>query len=53
LGTPVNVKGMGSYVAEDHGKNIQGNRIDIYFNNHGDALNFGRRQVTISYYGMA
>ena len=30
-----------TYTAHDTGGAIQGNRIDVYFDNHQDALNFG------------
>ena len=30
-----------TYVAEDTGSAIKGNRIDIYFDTHQEALNFG------------
>lgn len=39
-GTAVSINGN-TYVAEDCGGNIGGNRIDVFFNNHTDALNFG------------
>lgn len=29
------------YVAEDVGGSIDGNHIDIFFNDHGDALEYG------------
>jgi 3D (Asp-Asp-Asp) domain-containing protein len=35
------------YVAEDTGGAIKGNRIDIYFDSHEDALKFGRRTIEI------
>ena len=35
------------YVAEDTGGAIKGNRIDIYFDSHSDALEFGRQKVEI------
>lgn len=35
------------YVAEDTGGAIKGNRIDIYFDNHSDALMWGRRTIEI------
>lgn len=45
FGTKVEIKGMGTYTVQDRGGAIQGNKIDIYFNTHQEALNFGRRTV--------
>ena len=45
FGTKVEIKGMGTYIVQDRGGAIQGNRIDIFFNSHQEALNFGRRTV--------
>lgn len=39
-GTKVVINGN-TYTAEDTGGAIKGNRIDIYFNSHQEALNFG------------
>ena len=39
-GTKVIINGN-TYIAEDTGGAIKGNRIDIYFNGHQEALNFG------------
>lgn len=39
-GTSVVINGN-TYIAEDCGGAIGGNRIDVFFNNHQDALNFG------------
>ena len=39
-GSQVEINGH-IYTAHDTGGAIQGNRIDIYFDNHQDALNFG------------
>lgn len=39
-GTEVIINGS-TYKAQDCGGAIKGNRIDVYFNNHQDALNFG------------
>lgn len=45
FGTKVEIKGMGTYVVEDRGGAIKGNKIDVYFGSHQEALNFGRRTV--------
>ena len=39
-GTEVIIDGV-TYIAEDCGGAIKGDRIDVFFNNHQDALNFG------------
>lgn len=46
LGTHVWIDGK-EYVAEDTGSAIKGNRIDIFFNSHQEALNYGRRTKTV------
>lgn len=47
-GTEVLIDGC-VYVAEDCGGLIKGNKIDLFFNNHQSALEWGRqtKQVTI------
>lgn len=47
LGTEVEIKDMGIFVAEDTGGKIKGNRIDIYFDSKKEAKNFGRKGVWI------
>lgn len=47
FGTKIKIKGMGTYIVEDRGGAIKGNRIDIYFNTHQEALNFGKKTVYI------
>lgn len=37
----------GVFEVQDRGGAIQGNKIDIYFNTHQEALNFGRRNITV------
>ena len=37
----VDIEGIGTFVAEDCGGAIKGNKIDIYFERHEDALKFG------------
>lgn len=43
----VYIKGLGFYVAEDTGGAVKGNKIDIYVNNHDEALKQGRKQVEV------
>lgn len=45
FGTKIQIKGMGTYVVEDRGGAIQGNRIDIFVNSHAEALRMGRKTV--------
>lgn len=44
LGSKVHIEGFGDYIAEDTGGAIKGYKIDIYFQTHQDALNFGRKK---------
>lgn len=46
LGTVVLINGK-QYVAEDTGSAIKGNRIDICFDSHEQALKWGRQQIEI------
>ena len=48
-GTQVEIEGIGVRIAEDTGGAIKGNRIDLLFETHQEALEFGRqtKQVTI------
>lgn len=41
LHTRVEIDGLGYFYAEDTGSAIKGNRIDVLFANHNDALEFG------------
>lgn len=36
----------GIFQVEDRGGAIQGNRIDVYFNSHSEALKFGKKTMT-------
>jgi len=41
LGTEVEIKDLGKFIAEDTGGKIKGNRIDIYFSSRAEAKEFG------------
>ena len=47
LGTRLYIPGYGLAIAGDTGGAIRGYRIDLGFNSLGDALRFGRREVTV------
>jgi 3D (Asp-Asp-Asp) domain-containing protein len=47
LGTKVEIKGLGNFMAEDTGGKIKGNRIDIYFDTTEEAKKFGRRIIWV------
>jgi 3D (Asp-Asp-Asp) domain-containing protein len=47
LGTRLYIPGYGEAIAADTGGAIYGNRIDLCMNSYGEAMNFGRRYVTV------
>ena len=47
LGTRLFIPGYGNAIADDVGGSIKGNRIDMAFNSHSEAMDFGRQQVTV------
>jgi 3D (Asp-Asp-Asp) domain-containing protein len=47
LGTKLFIPGYGRAIAGDTGGAIVGHRIDLGFNNNGEALRWGRRPVTV------
>ncbi len=47
LGTELYVENYGIAIAGDTGGAIKGNKIDLFYENVNDALNFGRRNVTV------
>ena len=47
LGTRLYIPGYGYAVADDIGGAIQGNRIDLAFDDRSDALQFGRQRITV------
>lgn len=46
FGTKLEINGH-IYTVEDRGGAINGNKIDIYFDSHQAALNFGKQQATV------
>lgn len=49
FGTKIYIDGVGERIVQDRGGSIRGNKIDLYFDNHEKALEFGRqtKEVTI------
>lgn len=45
-GTKLTINGN-TYIAEDCGGAIKGNKIDIYFDSHEEALEFGRQRAEV------
>ena len=48
FGTVMYVDGYGYGQVEDEGEDIKGDRIDIYFNSHSQALLWGKKTMTVS-----
>ena len=46
-GSSVYIEGWGTYIAEDTGGGIKNNRIDVFFNSHTEAFNFGVRYADV------
>jgi len=47
FGTIMDVPGYGEAVVEDRGGAIQGDKIDLLFPTHQEALNWGRQYLTV------
>jgi len=45
FGTKVNIEGYGTYICQDRGGAIKGNKIDIYMKTKAQAFAFGRRNL--------
>ena len=41
FGTKIQLDGHGTFVVEDRGGSVQGNKLDRFFNTHQEALNWG------------
>ena len=48
FGTVFDVEGMGEYVCEDRGGVIKGNKLDLLFETHAEALEFGRKDLKVT-----
>lgn len=46
-GTVLYIEGLGEYTVQDRGGAIKGQKIDVYFESHEDALQFGRQELRI------
>ncbi len=49
FGTKMDVGGV-VYTVQDRGGAIKGNKLDLLFPSHQEALNFGRQQLTVKVY---
>lgn len=49
LGTTVEIKDVGFFIADDRGGKIKGNRIDIFFDSKEEAKDFGKKGVWIRF----
>ena len=50
LGSELWIDGEGPYIAEDTGSGIDGSTIDAYHDSHADALEWGKREVTVTWH---
>ena len=48
-GTEISIDGK-TYIAEDCGGKVKGYTIDVFFNSHEEALNFGRQTKIVKIY---
>ena len=46
-GTEVVIEGMGTYIAEDCGGAVKGNKIDVFFSTHEEAVKFGKQERNV------
>ena len=47
IGTELGIEGMGTYIVHDKGGLIKDNRLDIYFDNHREAVEFGKQTLRV------
>ncbi len=48
MGTRLYVEGYGNAIAADQGNAIKGNRIDLFFDTHAEALRYGMKTVKVT-----
>ena len=48
FGAKVHIEGLGTFVCEDRGGAIKGNRFDVYMRTKKEAFAFGRRALKVS-----
>lgn len=48
MGTKLYVEGYGEAIAADQGNAIKGNRIDLFFDSHQEALDYGMKTVKVT-----
>ena len=48
MGTTMHIKGYGYGTVEDVGGAIKGNRIDLFFKSHKEALRWGRKKMMVT-----
>lgn len=49
MGSELWIDGEGPFIAEDTGSGIAGNTIDVFFQSHAAALEWGKREVTVTW----
>jgi 3D (Asp-Asp-Asp) domain-containing protein len=48
MGTRLYVEGYGDAIAADQGGAIKGNRIDLFFDSHQEAMNWGMKTIKVT-----
>lgn len=47
IGTVLEIQDFGEFIVQDRGGSIKGNRVDIYFDSHDEAVDFGVQTVKV------
>ncbi|GMW03266.1 MAG: hypothetical protein AMXMBFR84_44000 [Candidatus Hydrogenedentota bacterium] len=50
FGTIMDIPGYGRGIVQDRGGAIQGDHIDVFFKNHGDALRWGKQTIRVRFW---